>query len=228
MNKHLILLILLISFGRTQAEEYITLFDNFPNNDYNISSGEMLMGGPTGSFIVREYKAMAFTPIQGGLELYQVQLQLSMASTNKANVWLLADSGGFPGSTLESWSVTTMPSFNQLNPPITLTSVSKPVLQAGQRYWLGVNAVQSTSQTLFYWNNSNTYSGTAAYNHFRDGVLQVWSAKTYSCAFRIVGKNSGCARPLADLDGNCKVDFADFAIMASEWLLCGRLNPADC
>lgn len=50
----------------------------------------------------------------------------------------------------------------------------------------------------------------------------------YGCVLRIVGRNSGCARPLADLNNDCKVDLEDFAIMAEHWLLCGRLNPADC
>jgi hypothetical protein len=35
------------------------------------------------------------------------------------------------------------------------------------------------------------------------------------------GECGQCARPQADLNGDCKVDMGDLAIMASQWLACG-------
>ena len=35
-------------------------------------------------------------------------------------------------------------------------------------------------------------------------------------------------QPQSDLTGDCKTDFRDFAIMASEWLNCGQYDPNDC
>jgi hypothetical protein len=35
-------------------------------------------------------------------------------------------------------------------------------------------------------------------------------------------------QPVSDLTGDCKVDFRDFRIMASEWLYCGQVDPNDC
>jgi len=35
-------------------------------------------------------------------------------------------------------------------------------------------------------------------------------------------------QPRSDLTGDCKVDFRDFAVMASEWLNCGQVDPNDC
>ena len=38
-----------------------------------------------------------------------------------------------------------------------------------------------------------------------------------------------CIPPIAgDLDGNCRVDFDDFAVLASEWLECNRPKQQDC
>jgi len=35
-------------------------------------------------------------------------------------------------------------------------------------------------------------------------------------------------RPQADIDGDCRVNFSDFAILAAEWLNCGILPPSEC
>jgi hypothetical protein len=35
-------------------------------------------------------------------------------------------------------------------------------------------------------------------------------------------------QPRSDLTGDCKTDFRDFAVMASEWLDCGQYDPNDC
>jgi hypothetical protein len=37
-----------------------------------------------------------------------------------------------------------------------------------------------------------------------------------------------CTQSLYDLDNNCKVDFADFAAFAAEWLDCGKELPGSC
>jgi TolB protein len=41
--------------------------------------------------------------------------------------------------------------------------------------------------------------------------------------------STACAnKPLSDLNGDCAVNFADYSIMASEWLVCGKTDPASC
>jgi hypothetical protein len=36
------------------------------------------------------------------------------------------------------------------------------------------------------------------------------------------------SRPQSDLNGDCKVDFLDYSVMASEWLACGKADPGSC
>lgn len=46
--------------------------------------------------------------------------------------------------------------------------------------------------------------------------------------FKIVTSEYCHDKPRSDLDGDCKVTFTDFAIMASEWLDCGRYDQSAC
>jgi len=46
--------------------------------------------------------------------------------------------------------------------------------------------------------------------------------------FRVVAPEYCLNKPLSDLNGDCKVTFSDFAILASEWLDCGRCDQTTC
>jgi hypothetical protein len=67
---------------------------------------------------------------------------------NQADVFLMSDSGGLPGSTIESWDLTNLPATCGPCPLTTITSPSNPVLVAGNQYWVVASGGQ---QTFDYW-----------------------------------------------------------------------------
>jgi hypothetical protein len=60
------------------------------------------------------------------------------AAPNQAEVFLDADSGGLPGSTIESWSLSNLPagSCGGACPLTVVTSIAKPTLIVGHQYWI--------------------------------------------------------------------------------------------
>jgi hypothetical protein len=67
---------------------------------------------------------------------------------NQADVYLMNDSGGLPGSTIESWDLTNLPTTCGPCPLSTITSPSNPVLVAGNQYWVVASGGQ---QTFDFW-----------------------------------------------------------------------------
>ncbi len=58
--------------------------------------------------------------------------------------------------------------------------------------------------------------GTASYGAGREDVY-------------LIKVSADCLnQPRSDLTGDCKTDFRDLAVMASEWLDCGQYDPNDC
>jgi hypothetical protein len=115
-----------------------------PGDVYNTSSGWLVNGSanPPQPYVA---EAFAFTPAFSG---YLSQLRLAMCAgdanlaNDVANVYIAANSAqNVPGANLESFlNVPCAGIFGVDNPLISLTSTVHPLLQAGNTYWLWVQA----------------------------------------------------------------------------------------
>ncbi|HEX3745808.1 MAG TPA: RHS repeat-associated core domain-containing protein [Bryobacteraceae bacterium] len=129
----------------------------------NFSSPVTIFSDLTGTFtpggyIVGQYSpgntftiGAAFSVVGQNYTLNLIQTLMSFSSgVNNMNVGLYTDSGGIPGTLLESWSLV-----NVLPPApsiITLTSVVNPILMAGQRYWITAAMADPTSVGVWWIN----------------------------------------------------------------------------
>ncbi|MBN2513322.1 MAG: hypothetical protein JXB18_10320 [Sedimentisphaerales bacterium] len=76
-------------------------------------------------------------------------------------------------------------------------------------------------------------------NPYSQIVLNAVKGKTYLIriagfdgqqgAYKLLVTRGTCANPpQSDTNNDCKVDMQDLAVLAAEWLHCGKSNPADC
>ncbi|HEY1342978.1 MAG TPA: PEP-CTERM sorting domain-containing protein [Bryobacteraceae bacterium] len=110
---------------------------------------------------------------------------------NQADVFLMNDAGGLPGSTIESWHVTNLP----VNcGPCSLTSIassSNPILAGGSAYWV---AATGGPETFDLWTFSLLGSNFAplAVRNTLNGADSGWSLSsppnTRQGALQIVGE----------------------------------------
>ena len=144
----------LLALGSAQARAGVVLFDNFGPGDssqtnvgYTISTATSLTG-------VDVTSGMSFTPsVTAPLGSIFAAIGL-ISGTNQVTLDLMSDSGGSPGTILESFNASNqMGPFGSSNPPIMVTSTLHPVLQMGQQYWLVAFAHDSTWAA---WNDNNT------------------------------------------------------------------------
>lgn len=82
----------------------------------------------------------SLTTIEIGLGWYN--------GVNGADVWLMSDNAGQPGTIMESFQVTNIPYFDALHgtmsmPLVELGSVLQPTLQAATQYWVGASGVNT-------------------------------------------------------------------------------------
>ena len=98
--------------------------------------------------------AISFTPSETAA-LTDIGITLAYVSgQNSATIQLLSDSGGLPGSVMESWTANNLPTFQLFTPvPATfVSSNSNPILDAGQEYWVAVIAgTPSDKANLLAW-----------------------------------------------------------------------------
>jgi len=219
------------------AATTVVLFDNFNSGDrYNLIAGETFNCDIWQGNWMRAYGAVSFVPDRTAF-LDRVDLAVGlMEGFNEVDIVIFADNGGLPGGSLETIHLSgKMPNEDGfLHAPVTATSAVRPQLEGGKTYWIAVSpgAAQGrpSVHTMVFWHN-NSWGGTApsASNYTRNGTWPLaWTARNYACTMRVVGGYSGCARPRSDLSGDCKVGLEDLAILAEDWLKCGRENPADC
>jgi hypothetical protein len=118
-----------------------TLYNNLEAGNVASFPGTYCVGsGPCASSYWID--AIAFTPSETAA-LTDIGVALSYISgQNSATIQLLSDSGGLPGSLMESWTVTNLPAFQMgaTVPATFVTSNSDPILDAGQQYWVAVIA----------------------------------------------------------------------------------------
>src|ERR1700693_1373293 len=95
------------------------------------------------------FGASGFTPSEE-FRLTSIQLALGYVAgfpsngPNEADVSLLSDAGGLPGSTIESWRLTDLPSTTFPSPLTTVSSALNPILLPGNQYWVMATAGGNT------------------------------------------------------------------------------------
>jgi hypothetical protein len=117
---------------------------SFSSTAWCVSGSAAIGCGPT---VVRQI-AVPFTP-NFTFTLHGISLPLSYSGgDNNATISLLADSGGLPGNTLDSWVVSNLPSDSPPSGTTTVLDTFNTMLQAGQQYWV---EVQAFGDTLIQW-----------------------------------------------------------------------------
>lgn len=216
----------------------MVLFDNFSVEDqYSLELGEIFNCDGFKTWYTRHYAAVSFVP-DWTTFLDHIDLPISfLEGSNEMDVVLFADNGtGLPGEILETIHLSgRMPIKDGMyHAPLTATSVLRPQMEGGKTYWIAVSPGAAPGlfwvhAKIFWHNCTSGATQPSAWNHMVDGIWRLeWKPQNFACTMRVVGRYSGCARPKSDLNGDCKVNLADLAILAEDWLKCGRENPADC
>jgi hypothetical protein len=93
---------------------------------------------------------------------------------NQADVFIMTDAGGLPGSTLESWSLTNLPVNCFPCPLTTIASSAHPILAAGAQYWV---AATGGLDTFDVWTFTLVGSGFSplAVRSTLNGIDSGWS-----------------------------------------------------
>jgi hypothetical protein len=159
----------------------------------NLIAGRMAFSsfGPSNSYqtnawhVGSDAHADWFVPTASG-RLAEVQLAIEPAGNaqqaGNATVSIAKDRRGFPGATLETFSVPAMaPTAAAAAGPIVLTSVTRPALRAGVKYWMCVR-----SSGLWQWHFNDQ---SMVQNSTRQLTPRKWASagdSCYLCAFRVM------------------------------------------
>jgi hypothetical protein len=101
--------------------------------------------------------------------------------SGKARIFLTKDRGGFPGTTLEGFTVQArrLKSGAEFK-PITIESTKQPVLRAGEKYWL---CARTTGAWRWHYNALNLIQNSA--RELKRGKWASAGDYTYVCAFSV-------------------------------------------
>jgi hypothetical protein len=159
--------------------------------------------GPDKSFrpattwaVSQEAHAEWFIPTRSG-NLSEIQVAVTPAAgtrnLGKVTLFLNTDDHGFPGKTIESFSVRSSEATNLL----TLESATKAVLRAGVKYWLGA---RSKGGWVWHFNDQNI-----VHNSARLAAKKIWASAGDYCyigAFSIrITTNQPAAKPIQSVAG---------------------------
>jgi hypothetical protein len=135
-----------------QVSSATTIFTNFGTGQSFDAINGWTTSGPSsgvGSF----EPAMAFTPT-GNFDLTQIDVALSLArGTDSVILSLNSDAGNAPGTVIQSWTLSNLPTFGSEYTPETVLGAGEP-LSAGQQYWLV--AAPGASDSWAGWNQNST------------------------------------------------------------------------
>jgi hypothetical protein len=165
-----------------------TLFSNFgPGDAYNAASGWSISTANSlagAAFVQGE----AFTPSITA-QLYTIRAAINhISGKNEIILRVATDEAGHPGTTLETFDlVGQMGKFGSLNAPLTFTSVSRPLLTAGQRYWL---VGFGTGDTWAAW-NWNSIADTGPHARSGDDGSRYTITTDVRGAFEVQGGPDG-------------------------------------
>lgn len=148
--------LLSVSELRSGALGVIYVYNSFgPGNTYDSGvawavSGASAAGGYRGQ---AEFFVPSFSGYLSSIQLATVRLGGSALS----NFFVAQDSGsGIPGAILESDR-----DVQNANGLLTITSIVRPLLQAGQKYWICDEPAAANSYNGWYANNQNLANGFA-------------------------------------------------------------------
>jgi len=143
----------------------IQTYNNYgPEWDHN-QYGTYMITGPGTSYGLWQ-QAFDFTPAIGE-ELTSLVVTLTLGCgydyvQNTADVFLLGDNNGLPGTVLDSWHFDdALPVYSSGHPrPILVCPGDGTVsLNAGQRYWVGVGTTGDNSVLAWFLNNDSNEKG---------------------------------------------------------------------
>jgi hypothetical protein len=98
--------------------------------------------------------------------------------SGKATIFLARDRRGFPGKTLESFTVHARKLASGVAfKPITIESAKRPALQAGEKYWL---CARASGEWAWHFNNLNLIQNSA--RELKRGQWVSAGDYTYVCA----------------------------------------------
>ena len=150
--------------------------DQYGPDSVGIGHTPAYLPGDTG----QSFSATGFTP-SATFKLTSFDIALGYVDTfpnppgpNQAEVFLDSDAGGLPGSTIESWDLSNLPTDNCGPCPLTtVTSVGNPTLIAGNQYWIvatgGLQTFDNWSLTLM----GSSFSPLAS-RSIKNGVDSGW------------------------------------------------------
>ncbi len=171
-----------------------TLFDNFgPGNQYHPDFYNSVDYQPSAPPFGDERDidgALAFAPLGGDYELTSIVLPLSIrGGDNEVDIRIMTDAGGEPGTTLEYWHVSGQASaYPGVFAPITVSSAIKPVLTAGETYWVFVSASGPTDTLLDWHHNTTGYVGLGAHRTLINGSGSWSVSSNHMTTMRVSGR----------------------------------------
>jgi hypothetical protein len=152
------------------AHAQSVVFNSFGSgNTYNTAT----VWGISGASVSGGYRGQAefFTPTVSGYLSSVLLATYHVSGSTLSNFYIAVDTtNGVPGTILESF-------LSVVNPTglLTLTSATRPFLQAGTEYWLCDEPATPTSYNGWYYNNQGHAPGFAF-----DRATGAWSAVTNS------------------------------------------------
>ena len=140
---------------------------------------------------LRNSWAIAFTPTDN-YSLTNIEIGLTWnEGENGADVWLMNDNGDEPGSIIESFATSNLPSYGDVTQPgataplVQLDSQQHSILEAGTQYWVAASAGTAPSWVSWVTTDSSPLSYTwASINHLDPSPS--WSV--------VMGQNPGGVR----------------------------------
>jgi hypothetical protein len=137
----------LLTLGSLSARADLVVFDSFgPAHAYNCCTGATVGLGIT--------EGDQFSPSATG-ELSNFDVALSEGScclTHIVDLSLFDDTGGSPGTLIESYTAMVTATFGTCCSVLTIPSVNHPLLIAGAEYWL---IASSANNLLIAWNSNS-------------------------------------------------------------------------
>jgi hypothetical protein len=173
----------------------------FPNRSYadaivynNFGPGNTFTGSGPAAVEGGQYIANAFTVTGSSFDITQISLALfvedSFGEAPDFTVQLLADSGGEPGSVIQSWSLTSVPDYpgaftTSLQPGQTISGITGVTLTEGTTYWLEAQPTHPEASPLGVWDENSTGAmGPVSYEY---GGVWTASVTQTNFAFQILG-----------------------------------------
>ena len=191
------LLVYLLLIGYMPISQATVLFDGFGAGDsfeqpriVSAANSDVVIDG---DIVAQDSDwALAFTTPDDDYNLTSIEIALSsVTGANEVEIFLLANDGGLPGSTLESWLLSdVLVSGGSIH---TLSSALNPLLSSNTRYWVEMSAGDgglAASRTGW---NSSTGTNSLRARQFDEGA---WSGSGSSAyGWRVNGELAAIPEP---------------------------------